>query len=68
MSLLSIYTVCTVCTWPTRKVDHECVCIIIMNKSPCQVCVCISELGRNKTQLAGETDLLRGGNKHSASW
>jgi hypothetical protein len=32
------------------------------------VCVCISESGRNKTQLAGKEDSLRGGNKHSPSW
>jgi hypothetical protein len=41
-----LYSVHFVCTSPTRKVDHhDCVCIIIMNKSPCQVCVCISESG-----------------------
>jgi hypothetical protein len=27
------------------------------------VCVCISDLGRNKTQLAGKKDSLRGGKK-----
>jgi hypothetical protein len=58
-----------VCTSPTRKIDHhDCVCIVIINKSPCQVCVCIFESGRNKTQLAGKKDSLRGGKKHSPSW
>jgi hypothetical protein len=53
-----------VCTSPTRKIDHhDCVCIVIINKSPCQVCVCILESGRNKTQLAGKKDSLRGGKK-----
>jgi hypothetical protein len=37
------------------------VCVIIINKSQCQVCVCISELGRNKTELAGKKSSLRGG-------
>jgi hypothetical protein len=41
------------------------VCVIIINKSPCQVSVCVSESGRNKTQLAGEKDSLRGGKNHS---
>jgi hypothetical protein len=36
------------------------VCVIIINKSPCQVCVCISESKRNKTQLPGQKDSLRG--------
>jgi hypothetical protein len=27
------------------------------------ICVCISESGRNKTQLAGKKDSLRGGKK-----
>jgi hypothetical protein len=49
-----LYTVHFICTSPTRKIDHhDCVCVIIINKSLCQVCVCISESGRNKTQLAG---------------
>jgi hypothetical protein len=48
-----LYSVHFVCTRPTRKVDHhDCVCVIIINKSLCQVCVCISESGRSKTQLA----------------
>jgi hypothetical protein len=60
MSLLSIlYRVHFVCTRPTRKVD--CVCVIIINKSPYQMCVCISESGRNKTQLVEKRDSLRGG-------
>jgi hypothetical protein len=36
------------------------VSVIIISKSPCQVCVCLSESGRNKTQLAGKNDSLRG--------
>jgi hypothetical protein len=35
----------------------------MISKSPCQVCVCISESGINKTQLAGKKDSLRGGKK-----
>jgi hypothetical protein len=55
MSLLSICTVCTLSVLVLlEKIDHhDCVYVMIMNKSPCQVCVCISESGRNKTQLAG---------------
>jgi hypothetical protein len=57
-----LYSVHFVCTSPTRKRDHhDCVCVMIINKSPCQVCVCISESKRNKTQLAGKKDSLRGG-------
>jgi hypothetical protein len=57
MSLLSICT--TVCILSVRNVDHhDCVCVITINKSLCQVCVCISESGRNKTQLAGKKDSL----------
>jgi hypothetical protein len=55
MSLLSICTVCiySVLVLLKKKIDHhDCVCVIIINKSPCQVCVCISESGWNKTQLA----------------
>jgi hypothetical protein len=39
------------------------VCVITINKSPCQVCVSISESARNKTQSAGKKDSLRGGKK-----
>jgi hypothetical protein len=61
-----LYSVHFVCTSPTRKTDlHDCVCIIIINKSPCQVYVCISESGRKKTQLAGKNYSLRGGKTHS---
>jgi hypothetical protein len=31
------------------KIDHhDCVCVIIMNKSPCQVCVCTVETSYKK--------------------
>jgi hypothetical protein len=65
MSLLSICTVCTLSVIVLlKKIDHhDCVCVTIINKSPCQVCVCISESGRNKTKLAGEKDSLRGGKR-----
>jgi hypothetical protein len=59
-----LYRVHFVCTSPTWKIGHhDCVCVIIINKLPCQVCVCISESGRNKTQLVGKKDSLRGGKK-----
>jgi hypothetical protein len=55
-----LYSVHFVYIRPTRKVDHhDCVCVIIINKSPCQVCVWISESGRNKTQLAGKKGLTK---------
>jgi hypothetical protein len=46
------------CTSPWKIDHHDCVCVIIINKSPCQVCVCILESGRNKAQLAGKTKRL----------
>jgi hypothetical protein len=68
MSLLSICTLSTLYYSPTKKIDHhDCVCVIIINKSPCQVCVCISKSGRNKTQLAGKKDSLRRRKKHLPS-
>jgi hypothetical protein len=65
-----LYSVHFFCTCPTQKNRPSwlCVCVIIINKSPCQICVCISESRRNKTQLAGKKDSLRGGIKHSPSW
>jgi hypothetical protein len=68
--LYSVYFACTtVVGSPTRKIDHDCVCFIIISKSPCQVCVCISESGRNKTHLAREKRLTeRRKKKHSPSW